>query len=303
MNVCALPASLILSTVSCGRSAPSIELLHTAELDFPSASAVEFLNNRLYVFGDDAPALLVLSPGYKIIDTVRYWPTAVKRIGKSEKPDIESAFVTVENGVTVVVGLGSLSGENRWTGYKFSPSLNRIASAHYFPHATAFNKLPSLNIEGSCVVGKALLLSNRANLSHPQNQLLFYDSAKPLEVKSLLLPKTKTVAGVSGLFYVREMDLLLFTASEEETANAIDDGAIGDSYLGGIKDFAAKQNDVEVKPDFFLSLQDFEEAFAKQKIESVCLEKIEGADLVLHLAADNDNGRSRLFRVTLHLNP
>ena len=106
---------------------------------------------------------------------------------------------------------------------------------------------------------------------------------------------------MSGLFYVKSKDVLLLTSSEEETENAVSDGSIGESYLGIIYDFSKKMNDVELRPDQLIKLSGVDKAFIKQKVESVCVEKEESNELILHLVSDNDNGRSKIFKIRLEL--
>jgi hypothetical protein len=100
---------------------------------------------------------------------------------------------------------------------------------------------------------------------------------------------------------VAEEDVLLFTASEEATTSAYEDGAIGDSYLGWIANFTEAWKGNVLMPTEILKLPAFHQAFHQQKIESVCVEKQQGGRYLLHLAADNDNGKTVLFKVALTL--
>jgi len=112
---------------------------------------------------------------------------------------------------------------------------------------------------------------------------------------------TKNVIGLSGLYYINDKDLLLFTASEEDTPNATQDGVIGNSYLGYIKKFSEKMTASTLHPDKMITLTDIDPVFKKQKVESVCVEKIVGNSAIVHLASDNDNGQSMLFKTRLIL--
>ncbi|RYZ30173.1 MAG: hypothetical protein EOO10_03795 [Chitinophagaceae bacterium] len=298
--ICNLLAGLTALTYSCGKNKSPIELLVTKELNFPSASAIEFYHNKLFLFGDDATHLLVLSPNYQPTDSINYWQGSFHRIPKPVKPDIESSLLLEEGGETILYGIGSMSDVNRWKVIKHKLNSQQTDTFSYFISKNILAQINQLNIEGSATVNNTIVLANRANLSNPVNHLLYWDRADVhLISKQLLLPKQKTVAGVSGLYYVKEGDLLLLTASEEEAASTTKDGTIGESYLGGIKNFSKKLNDAEFKPDFFYQLSKADDRFSKQKIESVCLETIGDDELILHLAADNDNGKSHLFRIRL----
>jgi hypothetical protein len=106
------------------------------------------------------------------------------------------------------------------------------------------------------------------------------------------------VLGVSGLTYDNTNDILIFTASTEETASSYDDGVIGDSYIGYIKNIS-KQAKSEIKPDSFINLTTANTSFKGEKIESVCIEKIAGSNYTLHLVSDNDKGATGLFKIGL----
>ena len=286
---------------SCGKKSPSLELLNSTQLNFPSGSGIEFYNNKLYLFGDDAPYLLVLSTTYRQLDSISYWPGQPERIPKNIKPDIESAMIVQKNGKAVLAGIGSMSDSTRWKVIEYNLSTSRLDTLSYFQRQVHFPLVQQTNVEGTAVVNKTIVLANRANMSTPFNFLLFWGENKSLSTKKLNLPGNRIVAGVSGLYYVKEKDLLLITASEEETASTTLDGAIGESYLGWISNFSAKMNEQELKPDHFRKLNDVNAAFSRQKVESVCVEKVEEKELILHLVADNDNGRSRLFKIRLTL--
>jgi hypothetical protein len=300
--ICNLLAGLTALMCSCGKDNSPIELLAMKELNFPSASAIEFYQDKVFLFGDDATHLLILSRDYQPLASINYWQGNFHRIPKPVKPDIESSLLLEQNGETILFGIGSMSDTNRWKVIKHNLSNKNTDSFSYFISKNNFTHINQLNIEGAATVNNFIVLANRANLSNPVNHLLYWDRADiHLTAKKLLLPNEKAVAGVSGLYYVKEKDLLLMTASEEETASTTMDGAIGESYLGGIKKFSKRMNDAEFKPDFFYKLSDADKRFTKQKIESVCLETIGNDEMILHLAADNDNGKSHLFKLRLKL--
>lgn len=272
--------------------------MQSKRIDFPSASAIEFYDNKLFVFGDDAPLMLVLSTEYELLDTIRLVPNVNGRISKDEKPDIESATIVMKNGAPVLFGVGSMSGEKRWTVTAYNLQKRSAEATTLFPVNTIFQGINEINIEGSCTINNNIVYANRANLSNPTNHLIISKTDKSVDIKRLLLPASKTVAGVSGLYCVREKDLLFFTASEEETGSSYEDGQIGESHLGWIENFSSKLNaSTEFKPDGYIKLTTVSKVFTKQKIESVCTEKVSGDELLLHLVADNDKGDSHLFQL------
>lgn len=288
-------------TSSCHQQKPELQLLATKDVDFPSASAIEFHHNTLYVFGDDAAYLLHLTTDYKVIDSVFFWKRQNGRISKTDKHDIESAFIANSDGKSVLYGIGSMSNDDRKRAFAFDLQNGTFRDTSFFPQGIDLPSIGPLNLEGSCVVNQTTIFVNRANLSNPVNHFLFLNGEKQIRIGKLVLPEHKIVSGVSGLYYLKEKDLLLFTASEEETSSTILDGTIGDSYIGWIQNFSNKINNQEFKPDHFINLGAVNAVFGKQKIESVCVERAEGNRLTLHLAADNDNGTSRFFKLRVEL--
>lgn len=278
-----------------------LQLVTEKTLNFPSASGIEYYNDKLYVFGDNATHLLILSPDYNQADSVLYWKSNEKVIDKQDKPDIESAMIAEKDNDTVLYGVGSMSDKKRWLVYEFSLNDLSVKNTHFFDRNKVFKGLDEINIEGSTVVNNMVVLCNRANEKTKRNHLLFWNWKDSLVTKEIVLPKTKMMAGMSGLCYVKEKDLLLFTASEEATNNAVKDGEIGDSFIGWINNFSNKMSEQSFTPDGFSRLSSFDKAFTKQKVESVSVEKISGDHLLLHLVADNDDGKSKIFKVRLKL--
>ena len=78
---------------NCQRNEKNIQLIRFEHLQFPSASAIEYNQGKIFVLGDDAPYLLALDTAYKTLDTVHYINDTSYRIAKNLKPDIESATI------------------------------------------------------------------------------------------------------------------------------------------------------------------------------------------------------------------
>ncbi len=285
----------------CAEKTASLRLIASQSLDFPAASGIEYANGELFLFGDNAPHLLVLSPTYKPIRKIQYWPDSVSIIAKEDKPDIESAILLQRACKPVVLGVGSLSDKNRWPVYEWAVGSDSVKKTRIFPAGITFPGIKEINIEGSTLVNETMVFCNRANLTTKTNHLIFSETDGNISVKEIRLPLAGSVPGLSGLYYVKEKDLLLFTASEEATFNATEDGEIGESYLGWIRDFStARKNDV-LSASGMLQLTAFSSQFKGQKIESVCAEGVNGNSYRLHLVADNDDGKSQIFRVDLQL--
>ena len=270
--------------------------------DFPSASAVEYQDGRLFLFGDDATHLLILDTNYRSIDKIHYLPDSSFRMRKNEKADIESAaLISTDNG-SELMALGSFSSKNRMSLFQFSLASNSVSVVDLSFISEKLKAIPELNIEGLAIVGGNIVLANRANKKHPVNKLVIGNNdLRTFSPSSIIAMhfRGKNVVGVSGLYYVKERDLLLFTASEENTYSATEDGAISDSYLGWIHNFSKKLTDRSIQPSELISLSSVDKTFTKQKIESVCVQGINGDEMLIHLVSDNDDGRSGLFKMRL----
>ncbi|HWV64345.1 DUF6929 family protein [Chitinophaga sp.] len=283
--------------------------------DFPSASAVEIHEGRLYLIGDDATCIQVLDKDYHVIKSIRISGATEKRIAKAVKADYEASALIRLHGNTYLMASGSLATEKRRQLLLLPLPDGDSAAIRFIPYPADFTAqllnsgVNELNIEGAAVVNNTLLLSNRGNNTWPQNQLVltvpgFWEQATPpvSVVPFTLVTPTPVFAGVSELCYVPEKDLLLCTFSSETTANAYDDGAIGDSYIGWINNISGKLLQTTITPDGMLNLTGADPAFKGEKIEGICLESIQDNTLTLHLVSDNDAGASRLFKVNLTFN-
>jgi hypothetical protein len=299
--ICNLLAGLTALTFSGCREAPALQLISSQTLDFPSASAIEFYGGKLYLFGDNAPQLLEISTTYQVIRKIAYWPDTATVIPKETKPDIESAFIAEKEGKAKLFGVGSLSGPHRCLAYEWRIGSDTVKRKNLFPDSMRFAGIKEVNLEGSTAVGNTLVFCNRANLTTKTNHLIFRNNETEFTTKELRLPDTGNIAGLSGLYYVAESDLLLFTASEEATYNAMEDGEIGESYIGWIRNFSVAKEKNVIRASGMLKLTQFSPQFKGQKIEGVCAESVVGNQYRLHMVADNDNGRSKIFTIALQL--
>lgn len=285
-----------------------MELIRSATLEyFPSASAIEYDNGKLFVLGDDAPHLLILDTTYRLIDTVRFSSDTGSRISKSIKTDIESAALIRHNNEKYLYALSSFSATNRTNLYYFP--LNQPDSflvIDYSVLAGMLQNISSVNIEGLAFMQSKFIMANRANSTHKTNQIIITGNVlqenknSPPLVMNVRLDTT-TVKGISGLYYLEEKDILFFTASEENTPDAISDGTIADSYIGWIRLFSHKLDDRVLRPDDMVRLSTVDKVFGKQKIESLCIENVKEDVIIMHLVADNDDGKSSLFKIRLTL--
>ncbi len=293
---------------SCaGKDNPSVTLIKKLPA-YPSASAIEFINGKLYVMGDDAPGLLILDTNLHVLDSIPLISYTGRRIPGEIKPDLEaSAFSVTDTGTAIFLfGSGSLT-PYRNHGLKFYFETNRKDSIPLQNFYTQLKNsgIEQVNIEGACFVAGSLFLSNRGNKSYPYNHLItaynllwndedsFHVSITLVQVKQ----DTADFSGVSGLCYAEGSDQLIMTVSTEDTRSSHEDGAIGKSYLWIIDNASKMLKNTTISPDRIIDLEKTDSRFAGQKIESATVIRETGDEIHLALVADNDDGSSTVFKI------
>jgi hypothetical protein len=306
-NIYVLVAILIL-LINNQSVAQKIKLLKKTHLPgYPSASSLEIYKDKLYVIGDDAQSIFILNKEHVLLDSIHLFTSPTKRIDRELKTDLESSIILSQNGKDYLVAFSSFSTPNR-NKIIFIELNNTHSQPRQIIDSIKETSLNEINIEGAASLNDQLVLSNRANTTHKYNSLIISSitsegSIEPdtHEIITLLLPKTKMIAGISGLEYVKEKDILLFTASTENTPNAYTDGEIGSSYVGYVKHISKKLDKKSIKADKLIPISKYLTETSAQKIESITVEEIRGNKFIIHLAADNDNGESTLFKLRLNL--
>ena len=300
---------LLLSLASCKQNSPSNkyslikgELLKVKEINYPSGSTLSLKGDTLFLMGDDSRQLLVLDTGFNILDSVVLF-AGNGRVGKSIKADIEAGDIMQSQAGSAVWlwGSGAVS-PLRDSLFKINLKTRHIERLSL----TAFyRKLRAggLNIEGATFIDGKILLASRNNLKQKQNYLISTETGfEPTEKRvSLGVPDSKF--GVSGLCYLRDEDLLVASFSTEATSSPYEDGAIGSSCIGFIDKISKKLKQDSVVVNTWVPLSAISQIFDKMKVESVAITKEKRGSYLLYLAADNDNGRTSLFKISLLLRP
>ncbi|HQV60518.1 MAG TPA: hypothetical protein PLO70_06440 [Chitinophagaceae bacterium] len=291
--------------ISCSKKhklQETIQLPH-----YPSSSGISYFKKQIYITGDDAKHLLILDSNYLIKDSVTLYSHTEYKIPKATKPDLECVTITATNKL-LILGSGS-SIPYRNTGWLIDPVTKQKDSLRLdtFYRRLKNNGLEEINIEGVCAIPGNIILSNRGNKTNRKNFLVL--TRKDFWINQTDAPVTlirvgantdSTVFnGVSGLDYSNKSDRLLLTVSTEDTRNSIDDGTIGKSYLWIVENISAKKRWKAINPDKIIDLEDVDDRFKGQKVESVCILAESDNSITLLLAADNDNGSSTLFRVII----
>ena len=276
--------------------------------NFPSGSSLEYYHNKLYLGGDDAAKLLVLDTNYNTIDSLTLFESTTRRIPKAIKADLEASAIVTINAQPhlLLVGSASLPIREKIVLLRLDTFEMQPHSISDFVRRLGHLGLKDVNIEGAASTGKLLVLANRGNLSNPYNHLVFTQpnfwlnqQSASIDTAILVLPDNNEFSGISGLAYIEKDDLLVFTASTETTENSFEDGEIGDSDIGWVKNISGKMAAKKILADGFINLSDTNKHFFGEKIESLCISHSDSTTHTIHLVSDNDNGVSKLFKIRI----
>jgi hypothetical protein len=288
-----------------------IKLLDYKELKtFPSGSGIEFFDDKVYLVGDDATNIIVKSKKWKMEKKIHLFDSPSERIPKLIKSDLEATTIVYVGKSPKLLMLGSgsrLKYRNKAILLDLNTSETKEFDLEIFYNRLRAEGIQDLNIEGAAAVDGNILLCNRGNKSYPSNCIIItsnefwknQDTAEILILKLDLEQTGENFIGISGLTYSPVNDWLLFTTSTEHTFNAIDDGQIGDSYLGIIENVTRKIGRKKMKVNSLINLPEADKVFKGNKIESLCIQRDKENNLKLHLISDNDLGRSALFKIRL----
>jgi len=256
--------------------------------------------------GDDATKLLVLDTNLNIVDSIPVISYPENRIPKDIKPDLEASALNGDN--LFLFGSGSLSPYRNFA-WRLNLKTNDNDSINLQPLYLKIKEqgIEQINIEGACFVSGKLILVNRGNKGYPHNHFIITDekswttnigiqiSIIPFEIQK----DTASFKGISGLCYAKESDQLIMTVSTEDTRNSYTDGTIGKSYLWIIENISTKINDKALGNIRVIDLENIDSRFKGQKIESVTVIKETDKLIYLALVADNDNGSSTVFKMSI----
>ena len=277
--------------------------------DFPSGSGIEYYYDRVYLVGDDAPQILMMDKRWNEMERIPLFESEEARIPKKTKTDLEATTVVHVAEIPHLLILGSGSREH-FRNKALLVDLNTNAVEEHdlevFYTRLKNEGIIDLNIEAATSVDDLIVLCNRGNKNTEGNcfivtQQNFWKNQHDAEIRLLKTDITTETAnpGLSGLAYSERHDMLVFTASTEDTGNTYDDGKIGPSYLGIIEGAYHKLYRKKIKANELINLSEADENFKNYKIESVCIQSEKSNRMRLHLVADNDTGESFLFKLRL----
>jgi len=298
---------LTLLLIGCGNKNNMSSLQIKKLENYPSASSVEYIDGKLYLVGDDATNFLVLDTNLNIVDSIPIIANAARRIPKETKPDLEASAFNIDSNEIFLFGSGSLSPyRNLAWRYNFQTRVKDSVSLENLYSQVKNSGVEQVNIEGACFLAGKLLLVNRGNNGYPKNHLIITDqnfwnkdSSFQISIVPFADQKYSPFKGISGLCYAKESDKLILTVSTEDTKNSYEDGAIGQSYLWIIDNISTKLNRKTLGAKRIIDLEYIDSRFKGQKIESATVTGETNKQIHLVLVADNDDGSSTVFKMSI----
>jgi hypothetical protein len=276
----------------------------------PSGSGIVIRNDSAYLIGDDATGLYHVN-----LNDLQFRKIALPGFSNTEfrepkdtKRDFESlAIVRFENDHLIAFGSGSKSlirDSILLVNLEIGSPARVMSIQPLYKNLQQITRTDGLqwNIEGATVAGDYMFLCNRGNnmiIQFPKQYLLSSPPFSTLPAVKTFQVKLPSIgnreARLSGMCTIDESHLL-FTASVEDTDDWIKDGPVLGSYLAV---YSLKTNKI-------ISAFLLKDAYGKpllEKLESVDIrEKQSNGELKLIAVGDNDNGSTKIFRLSLRLN-
>ncbi|MGV3502269.1 MAG: DUF6929 family protein [Adhaeribacter sp.] len=293
--------------------------------DIPSGSGMELAGGKLYLIGDDSPFLYVLdTASLRQTASIRLFASddfQSGRIPKMRKPDLECLTLLPLNGVNTLVAFGSGSTDQRNrcftialpAGPQARPRVQEHSLQRLYAALQADQNLlgkETLNLEAAATTPDHLLLLQRAAQEGPNLVLAFPRK----EFAAYLEGRRRELPGYTALpFHLPELGgqaarfsgatvfgrRLFFTASVENTGDAIQDGEVLGSFIGWLNLDSLKPAAQPLKAATAL-VQSQDGTPYKGKVESLVILDSPRAGSFRALAiTDNDQGQSELLELAL----
>ncbi|GAC1449029.1 MAG: hypothetical protein NVSMB7_10960 [Chitinophagaceae bacterium] len=287
-----------------------IELIDFIELEnYPSGTGIEFYDDKIYIVGDNSRDLLVMNKKWNKPSLINLIDTAEKKTSKSVRSELEAMTVLSVDKKPHLLIIGSCNTDKRNLALLLNLKSNAITwiDLIVFYDRIRASGITGMSIEGIAEVYDYLVLANRGNSENPDNNLIitkpdFWKNQEKTSLQNIIIDfENVTPAGkmgVSGLRYSdKHEDLFLTVSTEDEAGN----GNIGKSYLAVIENLYRKigREKGKIKVNHLIDLTEADKQFAGYKIESVCIQSQKDHSVKLQLVADNEQGKTFLFKVWL----
>jgi hypothetical protein len=278
----------------------------------PSASGIEYLNDKFFVIGDNSPWLFELDADFQLERQYEIFSTEDLEnnvIPKPKKHDYEAMTAIKWSGDSALFlfGSGSKSPErNSGLLIRFDMQFNLVnydlTNLYKQIKEKAKLKDEELNLEAAALLNETVYLFNRGEnklISFKQGDLEEFvtgiKSSIKIKVTTIELPEINGVkAGFSGATADPKNNRLVFTASVENTDNWIDDGAVLGSFIGIIE---IEKLHPHYKPKSCL-ISDKENTL-ELKVESI--ELLSNENKEFKCVVDSDGGNSELLQLEIKI--
>ncbi|GHA74316.1 DUF6929 family protein [Pontibacter akesuensis] len=316
-------------------AAPALERMKTLNLtattqrkyfyqNIPSASGVERVQDSYYIMGDDSPFLYKLNEQFQLLEQHALFDTAEfssGRIPKASKPDLESMahFTYGRDEMLLLLGSGASEARNRGFLVNLSEGnavreLDMSRFYTFLKHVLKLETEGELNLEGLALDKTYVYLLQRP-AGGGANVLirLDADAFKRFVMEGAEIPAAavyhftlpamgQNKASFSGAY--ASGDRLFFTASVEDTPNAIEDGEVLGSYIGVIDlnalPYATDSNNPLNVPTVLIQNSDGSPYLGKAESLVVLAGEEQGQYEVV-VVSDDDLGHSELLEVQLQV--
>ncbi|OKL42139.1 DUF6929 family protein [Pontibacter flavimaris] len=291
--------------------------------ELPSASGLAHVPGAFFVLGDDSPFLYQLNEKYELVQRYPLFDTTgvVKgRIPKDVKPDLESMALFTYGRDELLLLLGSGASAARTKGYLVNLSdkmqVQELDLSRFYTFLRQVLRLEregQLNLEGLAMDEVYVYLLQRP-LGAGTNTLLRFEAdafkdfilgrgeMPAVALYHFALPQLGQVrAGFSGASSLEGK--LFFTASVEDTPNAIEDGEVHGSFIGAIdlKALPYASDAANPLPVPVVQLTNEDGSPYRGKAESLVVLKGEERTYKVVVVSDDDKGHSELLEVQLEV--
>lgn len=302
---------LFTSCVSENKMKITIESSKLLE-QIPSASGIEFMDNKFWIVGDNSPWLFELNQDFYIQN--KYAIYSMKELEndilpKNKKHDFEAltSIMWENDSALFIFGSGSkLEQRNygRLIQFGLEPSVTEFDLVDFYAKIKDEAKLDDdeFNLEAATIIDDKLYLLNRGKnkvISMKTADFISFllkDKEKlKMKVTNIDLPSIDGVqAGFSGASADVLNGNLIFTASVENTSDWINDGAVLGSYIGVIEIDKLRDHYI---PHFSLLTKNG--VADHLKVESIAVVSSVNKTLKCVIVTDSDGGNSELLNITI----
>ncbi len=277
-----------------------------------SASGLAVADNNIWMIGDDVDYVVKSTIGHADFSRIKLYESASEqRIAKPVKHDLESCTLGDFEGEQFLFVFGS-GGISPYRDNLFALNINNPSQCYrqsLLPFYNAIRKKAALNenelnIEGAALSGDKLLLFNRGKnfiVLMPWKKFTAYvmnEAANDIPAFTIINIELPVVngfqVGFSGACALKE-NQLLFTATLEETSDPINDGPVKGSYIGLLH----LLSDTTANLVSLTQVKSSNGNFITDKLEAIETIKINGNIISAIAAADNDDGFSKLYYLSI----